>query len=83
AAGACRIVFTEPPPERNGTKPQSLAVHRALRRIWASAAGAEQVLGPRYRVERSEVGHGDIPRRYGWRLLADPSASLPKASAPS
>jgi hypothetical protein len=81
-AGACRVVFTEPPPDKNGTKPQSLAVHRALRKVWASSTGAEQILGSRYRVERTGVGHPDIPRRYGWRLLTDAGAALPKATAP-
>jgi D-alanyl-D-alanine carboxypeptidase len=81
-AGACRVVFTEPPPEKNGTKPQSLAVHRALQKVWASSTGAESVLGSRYRVQRTGVGHPDIPRRYGWRLLADAGVTLPKATAP-
>jgi hypothetical protein len=32
---------------------------------------------PRFRVEETRVPHLDIPRVYGWRLLADPAADLP------
>jgi len=32
-----------------------------------------------YRVEASTLGHWDIPRTYGWRILADASASVPAA----
>jgi hypothetical protein len=30
-----------------------------------------------FRVEHTSVAHGDIPPRFGWHLLADPSADLP------
>ncbi len=32
-----------------------------------------------YRVEASSLGHWDIPRTYGWRILADASANVPQA----
>lgn len=34
-------------------------------------------LAGRFRVESTRVEHNDIPRRYGWRLLADVGADLP------
>jgi hypothetical protein len=56
-----------------GTRPQSLAVLRSI--------SAE--LGPEvrdwYRVEASDYDHFQIPRQYGWRVLADASADVPKA----
>lgn len=36
----------------------------------------------RFRVEPTTVPHGAIPRRFGWRLLADAGADLPGISAP-
>ena len=33
-----------------------------------------------YRVEASPLGHWDVPRNYGWRVLADASADVPQAS---
>jgi len=32
-----------------------------------------------YRVEASSLGHWDVPRNYGWRVLADASADVPQA----
>jgi LAS superfamily LD-carboxypeptidase LdcB len=56
-----------------GTRPNSLAVLRAITRE----------LGPEvrdwYRVEASEYDHFQIPRQYGWRVLADAGADVPKA----
>jgi LAS superfamily LD-carboxypeptidase LdcB len=56
-----------------GTRPNSLAVLRAIARE----------LGPDvrdvYRVEASEYDHFQIPRQYGWRVLADAAADVPKA----
>jgi D-alanyl-D-alanine carboxypeptidase/Peptidase M15 len=36
-------------------------------------------LEPWYRVEASRYGHFQIPRRYGWRVLADASTDVPDA----
>jgi hypothetical protein len=33
-----------------------------------------------YRVEASSFGHWEIPRNYGWRMLADVSADVPRAT---
>lgn len=35
---------------------------------------------PSFRVERTTVGHNSIPRRFGWRLLADSAADLPSTT---
>jgi hypothetical protein len=66
-AAALRVLYR--PGER--TAPNSLRVAAAL-----------PGHSPRFRVEQTEVAHMDIPRRYGWRLLADPAADLPGASRP-
>ncbi len=56
-----------------GTRPNSLAVMRAI----------APELGPgvrdSYRVEASDYDHFAIPREYGWRVLADAAADVPKA----
>jgi LAS superfamily LD-carboxypeptidase LdcB len=56
-----------------GTRPNSLAVLHAL----AHDLGPE--LRDSYRVEASEYDHFQIPRQYGWRVLADAAADVPKA----
>lgn len=63
--GALRVLYR--PGE--GTAAHSKRVAQAI-------AGAPS---RRFRVEHTSVSHGDIPRRFGWRLLADPSADLPGA----
>ena len=68
--GALRVLFR--PGE--GTALGSLSVAAALHRA-AMSAGVEP--GPRWRVESTRVPHMEIPRRFGWRLLADPAADLP------
>jgi uncharacterized protein DUF2272/tail lysozyme len=66
--GALRVLFR--PGE--GTAANSLRVAAAL------GSGS-----PSFRVEQTRVPHNDIPRTFGWRLLADSSADLPGASRPS
>ncbi|WP_174188561.1 phage tail tip lysozyme [Nocardia barduliensis] len=61
--GALRVVYR--PGE--GTAANSEAVNRAIR----------AAKSPNFRVERTTVGHSNIPRRFGWRVLADASADLP------
>ncbi|WP_019925660.1 D-Ala-D-Ala carboxypeptidase family metallohydrolase [Nocardia sp. BMG111209] len=61
--GALRVIFR--PGE--GTAINSGTVAAEIRR-----AGS-----PNFRVERTTVGHLQIPRRFGWRLLADSAANLP------
>jgi hypothetical protein len=59
--GALRVLF------RPGEKTD-------LHSRWvADAIGAAS---PRFRVEETKVHHEDIPRTYGWQLLADPAANL-------
>lgn len=55
-----------------GTAAHSRLVEQALAGITAS----DPALGRRWRVEPVAVAHNEIPRRYGWRLLADPAAQL-------
>jgi len=62
-AGALRVVYR--PGE--GTAAYSKRVAEAI----ASARSRS------FRVEHTNVSHGDIPPRFGWHLLADPSADLP------
>lgn len=58
-----------------GTAAHSERVAQAL----AAALPAADPAGPRWRVEATRVAHGQIPRRFGWRLLQDPGADLPGA----
>jgi cell wall-associated NlpC family hydrolase len=46
----------------------------------AIAADLDRSLEPWYRVEASRYSHFQIPRRYGWRVLADAAADVPDAS---
>ena len=73
--GALRVLFR---PD-TAMQAHSLAVHRALRSALAAVPEARAVLAAWYRVERTSVGHGAIPRRFGRRLLADAAATLPAA----
>jgi hypothetical protein len=62
---------------RRGTETQSLRVHRAVRAaIDAAPTAAQPVLRAAYRVLRTSVSHGEIPRRFGWLLLADVTQPL-------
>lgn len=72
AAGALRVLYV--PGTR--TERYSRAVHRALCEALA-ASGSGAPLADRYRVEQTRTSHSWMPRRYGWRLLADASADLP------
>lgn len=65
AGGALRV-FHGP-----GTRAQSRRLRHAL--------GTDPRLADWYRVEATTYPHMDIPRSYGWRLLADASADVPNA----
>ena len=67
-SGALRVIYR--PGE--GTAAHSRAVRAALRRALRAA-------DPRFRVEQTSLAHMQIPRRFGWRLLADVAADLPGA----
>lgn len=64
----------------SGTAANALGVHEALCRALASAP---EGLRRRFRVDATTVAHNDIPRRFGWRLLADAGADLPEARSHS
>ena len=65
--GALRVFFRGP-------------TARYSRRLLAAIAGdLRPDLADRYRVEASTLGHWQIPRRYGWRILADTAADVPDA----
>lgn len=66
-SGALRVVYRpgEPTARHSGRVAASL-----------KALGSP----PGFRVEATRVPHNDIPRRFGWRLLADSGAPLPGAT---
>lgn len=63
-SGALRVIFRPGEP----TARHSDRVAKALTSLAAR---------PSFRVEATRVPHNDIPRRFGWRLLADSGAALP------
>jgi hypothetical protein len=71
--GALRVLYRG----GTGTATYSETVGDVLRR----AIPANSPLRRRYRVERTTVGHVQIPPVFGWRLLADPSANVPEAKS--
>jgi LAS superfamily LD-carboxypeptidase LdcB len=71
--GALRVFYN--PGRRRTSRPREMSL-RLARAISAHTAAA---LADRYRVEESSLGHWEIPRQYGWRILADPAADAPKA----
>ncbi|GMA15726.1 hypothetical protein E5F05_06095 [Deinococcus metallilatus] len=72
--GALRVLYTS----GGGTAGNSLEAYRQLER----ALAGHPALHRWYAVERTSVSHGEIPRRYGWRLLADAGATLPDTFPP-
>jgi hypothetical protein len=60
---------------KNGTRTWSGGVRDAI------AAKLDPALARCYRVEASRYDHFQIPRRYGWRVLADATADVPDAYA--
>jgi len=72
---ALRIFYRQGSKKYPGTQPNSEAVARSLCRPLAAAAAAR--LRPFFRVDRTPVEHNDIPRRFGWLLLANAAADLP------
>lgn len=72
--GALRVLYTA----GGGTAGNSLEARRGLDRL---LAGHPQ-LRRWYAAELTAVSHGEVPRRFGWRLLADAGAALPGLSSP-
>lgn len=66
--GALRVLFRPGTP----TERHALGLRRALE--------MPSALRRRYRVEGTPVGHNDIPRRFGWLLLASAEVQLPSLS---
>jgi hypothetical protein len=71
--GAMRVFFGP------STRRYSLRLGNALA---AELRDAPASVRDRYRVESSRLGHWQIARQYGWRMLADPSADVPDATRP-
>ncbi|RZU76727.1 D-alanyl-D-alanine carboxypeptidase-like protein [Micromonospora kangleipakensis] len=67
-SGAFRAIQHDPDNKAHMQRAQA-----ALCRALAGDSG----LGGRYRIESTSTKHCAIPRRYGWRLLAESDASLP------
>jgi hypothetical protein len=72
--GALRVFY------RPGTRNYSI---RLLDAISAELRSAPSSLRDLYRVEASTLGHWQIPRQYGWRVLADAAADVPDARRPT
>lgn len=70
ATGAMRVFY------RHGTHRFS---RQLLTDISTALESAPQSIQDRYRVETTSVGHRQIPRQYGWRILANPAADVPGA----
>ena len=69
---------------RGGTESQSVRVHRSIQKAIAAApADAQAVLRVSYRVLRTAVAHPEIPRQFGWLLLAGIAQPLAETYAPS
>ena len=71
AKGALRVFYQDR--TKGGTRPFSLDLRAAIEP--ELAGGLERS----YRIEASKYDHFQIPRRYGWRVLADASADVPDA----
>jgi N-acetylmuramoyl-L-alanine amidase len=76
-AGALRVFFTA----GKQTTPPNTALHNAVACALAEVGNARlrAFLCARYRVERTAVAHEDIPRTFGWQLLADAGADVSPA----
>lgn len=59
-----------------GTAKQSQRVGRELCGLISQQPQAD-ALRSRFRVEATRVAHNDIPKTFGWRLLADAGGTLP------
>ena len=73
---ALRILYLPGSKKYPGTQPNSEAVARSIQSLLADPAA--QPLRPFFRVQMTQVAHNNIPATYGWHLLADAGADLPK-----
>jgi hypothetical protein len=76
--GAMRVLYRP----GTGTAANSRLVYHAIQGILGRDPSGP-IIAPSYRVEATSVSHGDIPRRFGWRLLANAAAALPGVVDPS
>ncbi|MCF2146268.1 M15 family metallopeptidase [Desmonostoc muscorum LEGE 12446] len=73
--GALRVFYKASTP----TESYSLTVHQALMAALPNAPSPAALLSNWYRVQKTTIAHGDIPRRYGFQLLGNAAALLPDA----
>ncbi|GGL77703.1 hypothetical protein GCM10010840_14540 [Deinococcus aerolatus] len=71
--GALRVIYTA----HGGTAGNSLEARRGLDRMLAAHPGLRRW----YAAELTATPHGEVPRRFGWRLLRDAGAALPGLSS--
>ena len=57
--------------------PTTVAFSRQVAQALAAVLPADDPRAARWRVESTGTAHGQIPGRYGWRLLADAGSDLP------
>ncbi|MGE2713771.1 D-alanyl-D-alanine carboxypeptidase family protein [Mycolicibacterium litorale] len=69
-SGAMRVFFGP------STRVFSTRLHEALTPLLRDSP---TTITDRYRVESSRLGHWQIARQYGWRVLADAGADVPEA----
>ena len=60
----------------SGTQVNSEAVARSIQPLLANPLA--ETLRPLFRVQKTQIPHNDIPATYGWRLLADAGADIPR-----
>jgi hypothetical protein len=75
--GALRVIFRRDGP--GSTEASSLTVASALERALKQVPDVASAICPYYRVEQTSVGHNPIPRAFGFRLLGDAAADVPRA----
>jgi len=86
-------LYADPTPLINWARPRVATGNGALRVLYRAneqtaknSQRVAQAIGsgapPSFRVERTTMDHNHIPRRFGWRLLADPAGELSGGSTP-
>lgn len=75
APSALRVLYIP----GSSTQRQAQVIARALKPALDGAAAQRAF----FRIEATSVPHNLIPRRFGWRLLADPGGDLPDVRPPS
>ncbi len=75
AAAALRVLYRDGEPTAGNSRQVAQAI--------GSLTRGNLVLERRYRVEATREPHNGVPRRYGWRLLADAGADLDLGGRPA